>query len=284
MKPNAWQNWLSRDKYLLPLPPLEKRLLVQHVLGISAEEYIKRSPIALNETEQQQLSAFIARREAGEPIAKIIGSKPFWKDDFITSKDTLDPRPDSEWLIEALLELHPDRKKPYHILDCGTGTGCLLLSALREFPHATGTAIDQSAEALLIAQENAKCLNLSHRAAFHQHDWNLGWTINAGVLYDVIISNPPYIPTDDIDHLMDDVKIYDPKAALDGGKSGLDAYKQLFTICQNILKPDGWFVCEIGHGQHDQVVALAENQGFHFEKHWRDLGGIIRILAFKLAN
>ena len=268
----------------MSLPPLEKRLLLQHVLGISAEEYIKHSPIVLKPSEQQMLDTFITRREHGEPIAKIIGSKSFWKDEFLTNKHTLDPRPDSEWLIEALLDLYCDRDVPYQILDCGTGTGCLILSILREFPNAYGTAIDQSSQALHIAQDNATRLNLINRVEFHHHDWNLGWTIKPDMLYDIIISNPPYIPTDDINQLMDDVKIYDPRAALDGGNTGLDAYKQLFTICHTILKPEGRFVCEIGRGQEDDVEHIARQHGFHFERHWRDLSGIIRILAFTATN
>jgi release factor glutamine methyltransferase len=264
----------------LPISPLDTRLLVQHVLNISAEEYIKRTPITLSESKQQQLDALIKRREKGEPIAKIIGKKAFWKDEFITNTHTLDPRPDSEWLIEALLDEFPDRASPYHFLDCGTGSGCLILSALREFPQARGIGIDASTEALKVANTNAIKLNMAHRIEFIQQNWYFDWTVPNKILYDAIISNPPYIPTDDITGLMDDVKIYDPMQSLDGGNTGLSAYKQLFTICFPLVKHKGRFVCEIGCGQQDDVINLAREAGFQFKKHVCDLAGIIRILVF----
>ncbi len=260
----------------MTLSPLDKRLLTQYVLGLSQEDYIKRSPIALSDSQQQTLDALLARRAAGEPIAKIIGRKPFWKHEFYTNEHTLDPRPDSEWLIEAVLKHCPDTATPYRILDCGTGTGCLLLSLLHEYSQASGVGIDQSAEAIQVAQRNAESLELEKRVTFR----HLDWTRLDDSLYDVVVSNPPYIPTHYIASLMPDVQRYDPMKALDGGSDGLKAYKQLFTQLDTRLKIHGHYICEIGQGQADDVVALGRDAGFSHLDTLHDLAGIARILVF----
>lgn len=259
---------------------LDIRLLTQHVLGMSREDYIKHSPVTLTDEQQNMLDALLVRRAAGEPVAKIIGCKPFWKHEFITNAHTLDPRPDSEWLIEAVLKHVPDTEKPYKFLDCGTGTGCLLLSLLHEYPNATGLGIDQSGNAIEVAERNSEVLGLKKRASFY----HLDWTKLDKSLYDIVISNPPYIPTHDIASLMPDVQRYDPVKALDGGSDGLDAYKQLFTLLNTRLKTHGQYICEIGQGQDADIIALGKNAGFVHQDTLHDLAGIARILVFSVQK
>ena len=218
----------------------------------------------------EQLNAFISRRLAGEPVAKIIGKKGFWKDDFIVSKDVLDPRPDSETLIEAVLEKFPDKNQTLRILDLGTGSGCLLLSLLGEYQNATGVGIDISPKALAIANQNKGNKNAEFIVRDMRQDLSdLG-------LFDIMISNPPYIPTNEIQTLERDVKDYDPLLALDGGQDGLDFYRALTK--QHLATT---LFIEIGKGQESQVVPLFESQGWHFVQSWKDLGGITRVSEFK---
>ena len=219
----------------------------------------------------QELQSFIQRRLQHEPVAKIIGKKGFWKDDFIVNKDVLDPRPDSETLIEAVLEQYPNRTMPLRFLDLGTGSGCLLLSLLQEYPNATGMGIDISPKAIEITDKNKKNQN----AVFMQKDMcsdlsDLG-------TFDIMISNPPYIPTAEIETLEKDVKDYDPLLALDGGIDGLDFYR---VLAKKHLAPR--LFIEIGINQEQQIIPLFESEGWQFVKSWKDLGGITRILCFKV--
>ena len=218
----------------------------------------------------EQLNAFILRRLAGEPVAKIIGKKGFWKDDFIVSKDVLDPRPDSETLIEAVLEKFPDKNQKLHFLDLGTGSGCLILSLLGEYPDATGIGIDISEKALDIAKKNAH----TDRVHFIQRD--MRQDLSDLGRFDIMISNPPYIPTAEIATLDKDVKDYDPLLALDGGNDGLDFYR---ALSKQHLAPH--LVIEIGKGQESQIIPIFETERWHFIQSWRDLGGITRILYFQ---
>lgn len=257
----------------------DKRLLLLHALDMSPEAYARYGPQPLDAQSEARYQALLARRAAGEPVAAILGRKPFWKHDFLTTTATLDPRPESELIIEAVLEFRPDKQQPYRILDCGTGTGCLLLSLLSEYPGATGTGVELSHEAAAIAEANTTQLALADRAKIVNSDW----TSLPGMRYDVIVSNPPYIPSGDIDDLMPEVAHYDPHLALDGGDSGLTAYKDLFSILDTILETDGLFVCEIGYGQSADVTKLATQAGMAHQATKHDLDGIARTLVFTHA-
>ena len=217
----------------------------------------------------EQLNSFISRRLAGEPVAKIIGKRGFWKNDFIVSKDVLDPRPDSETLIEAVLEKFPDKNQTLRILDLGTGSGCLLLSLLGEYKNATGIGIDISEKALSIAEQN----NADKKAKLIQGD--MRQDLSDLGQFDMMISNPPYIPTAEIQTLERDVKDYDPLLALDGGTDGLDLYR---ALAKQHLAPS--LFIEIGKYQEQQIIPLFETNGWHFVQSWKDLGGITRVLAF----
>jgi len=220
-------------------------------------------------SSDEELNSFIQRRLAGEPVAKIIGEKGFWKDEFIVSKDVLDPRPDSETLIEAVLKKFPDKEVNLRILDLGTGCGCLLLSLLGEYKNATGVGLDISEKALDIAQQNSH----TDRATFIQRDMRQDLS-DLGT-FDIMISNPPYIPTAEIQTLEREVKDYDPLLALDGGPDGLNFYRTLATqhLAQNLF-------IEIGKDQETQIISLFEAGGWHFIQSWKDFGGIVRILQF----
>ena len=217
----------------------------------------------------EELNTFIQRRLTGEPVAKIIGKKGFWKDEFIVSKDVLDPRPDSETLIEAVLEKFPDKDAPLRILDLGTGSGCLLLSLLGEYNNAMGVGLDISEKALYIAKQNAH----TDRATFIQRD--MRQDLSDLGKFDIMISNPPYIPTAEIQMLERDVKDFDPILALDGGSDGLDFYRALAN--QNLAPT---LFIEIGKDQEKQIIPIFEQQGWRFAQSWKDLGGITRILYF----
>ena len=219
----------------------------------------------------------IARRLRHEPVSKIIGKKGFWKSEFITSTDVLDPRPDSETLVNAVLNYFPDKNKPYRILDIGVGSGCLLFSLLDEYPNATGIGVDISPKALAIAEQNRKGrLATLLQKDFYQADWirDLG-------MFDIIVSNPPYIPTEDIQKLSPDVRLFDPLSALDGGKDGLDAYRALAPKLSAILKNKGSVFLEIGQGQEKDVSDIFMNAGFGLIQIVPDLGGVNRILVFQ---
>ncbi|MBE6450307.1 MAG: peptide chain release factor N(5)-glutamine methyltransferase [Alphaproteobacteria bacterium] len=229
--------------------------------------------------DEKILTSFILRRKKGEPVAKIIGQKGFWTLDLAVSTATLDPRPDSETLIDAVLKQVPDKDTPLRILDLGTGSGCLLLALLSEYKKATGIGIDISQEALKIAQKNVDKY-ASDRAQLIHNSWkNEKWWDGLGK-FDIVISNPPYIPTADIPFLDKDVKDYDPIEALDGGIDGLDDYRSLSYSIENVLKKEALVFFEIGKGQETDVIKIMKEKGFTLHASYYDFGQILRVLAF----
>jgi release factor glutamine methyltransferase len=231
----------------------------------------------LEQTTEQTYLPYLTRRLAHEPLAYITGRKEFWGLTFKTSKATLIPRPDSETLITAALETFPHKNDVQNILDLGTGTGCLLLAALTEFPHAFGIGTDISPEAAALAQSNAKSLALSRRALFVTADWAAPLK---GRKFDLILSNPPYIPTATIPSLMQDVQKYEPSSALDGGLDGLTAYNAIIKSLPTLLAPAGAAILELGINQADSVQNLAQTAGFT-TKIREDLAKIPRALIIR---
>ena len=222
------------------------------------------------------IEANIRRRLAHEPVSKIIGRRGFWKSDFITTKDVLDPRPDSETIIEAVLKNYPDKGKPYRILDIGTGSGCLLFSVLDEYPNATGIGLDISEKALSVAEQNRQ----GRSATLIKADlYAASWTKDLGE-FDIVLSNPPYIPTDELSGLAPDVRLYDPKEALDGGADGLNAYRTLAQKMKGILASGGKAFLEVGQGQADTVRELGMKNGLTTPAIYRDFGGIDRVVVW----
>ncbi|HUN48946.1 MAG TPA: peptide chain release factor N(5)-glutamine methyltransferase, partial [Stellaceae bacterium] len=224
-----------------------------------------------------RLKSFVVRRAAGEPYSRIRGLREFWSLDFALSPDTLDPRPDSETLIDAALAALPDKQAPLSVIDFGTGTGALLLAFLSEYPNATGIGLDILPGAIAMAERNAVSLGLAARARFIAGDWR---AINLPPA-DVILANPPYIPDREIDTLDRAVRVFDPRAALDGGLDGLDAYRSLAPAIARNLKPEGFAFVELGAGQADAVAAICRAVGLNIAGTRLDLGGIVRCLAIR---
>jgi release factor glutamine methyltransferase len=247
----------------------EARILIEDLAGAS-------DPI--DEAAAARLNDALARRLKGEPLWRVLGAREFWGLSFRLSPGTLEPRPDSETLIDAALgHLAARRDDELRLLDLGTGTGCLLIATLREFPRASGLGVDLSPDAVATATDNADRNGVSARAAFHEGDWTAG--INER--FDLILSNPPYIGSAEIAHLDKNVREHDPLLALDGGPDGLDAYRALAAGLPGHLKPGGLAILEIGAGQEEAVVALMRQAGLRHLDSRPDLGGHIRALVFR---
>jgi release factor glutamine methyltransferase len=246
---------------------LDARVLLEHITG--AREVSPRA--------YEKYMAAIARRAEHEPVAYITGEKEFWKYRFKVAPATLIPRPDSETLIEAVLA---ECETPHMLLDLGTGTGCLLLGLLGEYPNAHGVGIDSSRVAVAIARSNARALGFSNRAKFVNKSWRDA--VPPKGEFDLIISNPPYIRAADLETLVPDVAKYEPKLALYGGADGLECYREIAAALTrwNILTSTAKILLEIGRGQSASVKKIFAATGFKFLKSFRDLAGIIRVLEF----
>jgi len=225
----------------------------------------------------KDLEAAVTRRLSGEPLSRILGENEFWGLTFALSPETLDPRADSETLVEIAL-LYMDDHAPSRILDIGTGSGCLLLSLLHERLQASGIGLDISEGALKTAQENAESLGVSDRASFQKSDC---FGALGAEKFDLIVSNPPYIPSLEIDHLMGAVRNYDPLRALDGGDDGLSFYKRIASESAPYLQKEGHIIVEIGQGQAEDVQRLFEEKGFTCVEAKKDLNHITRVLVFQ---
>jgi release factor glutamine methyltransferase len=252
---------------------LDARLLLGKALGVDGTWLFNHAADELK--EEGAFAALIERRLKREPVSLILGHREFWSLDFTVTRDTLAPRPDSETLIEAVLTEVPDRARPLSLLDLGTGTGCLLLSLLSELPAARGTGVDISPEALAVARSNAERLGLEVRTAFVLSDW---WQ-NISGRYDVILSNPPYIPSGEIGGLDPEVAQFEPLGALDGGADGLYAYRLLAAGAGKYLADQGIVAFEVGAGQAPEVASLLAGAGFSVRQVRKDLAGIERCVV-----
>lgn len=222
----------------VPDPGLDSRVLLQWAAGVEQVDLIAHGERLVAPQAQMRFEEAIARRCRREPVSQITGMREFWSLPFAVSRDTLAPRPDTESLIEGALEwidAHEGRDHAWRLLDFGTGTGCILLSLLHELPHATGVGVDMSARALEVAARNRAALELEGRARLVRGCW--GQAIDG--VFDLILSNPPYIPTRDLGKLDPEVERYEPHMALDGGMDGLDAYRDLIPDVARLLRPVG---------------------------------------------
>ncbi len=254
---------------------LELRLMLAHVLGIQPQGLIFLDEVELSPQQTQQLENILARRLRHEPLSRIFGEREFWSLSFKISPATLDPRPDSETLIEAVLKTYPDQGQTLKILDLGTGSGCLLLALLHEYPNAWGLGVDLNPAAALMALENAMRLNLAGRTSFMVGSW--GQALHAS--FDIVISNPPYIPSQDVEGLAPDVRHYDPRLALDGGTDGLQPYRIIIAGLVHQLASGGHVFFEVGHDQADDVAALLQQNKFNHIQFYQDLAGIQRVVS-----
>lgn len=259
----------------LETPELDARLLVEATLGMTQTDLLIKADQEITRAQENALEAMTLRRLQREPVSRIIGMRSFWKADFKISSATLDPRADSETLIEAVLA-NVDKEQPLAILDLGTGTGCLLLSLLQELPLAMGAGIDISAEAIGIAQQNAESLGLAHRTNFMAIDWK---KINDVKMFDVVISNPPYIALPEIAGLAPEVREYDPITALFGGLDGLECYREIAALLPRLLAKEGIVFLEIGSTQAASVKGIVGKVGLSVLQTLTDLAGHDRCLV-----
>ncbi len=234
----------------------------------------------LDAGERERIAAFLRRMLAHEPLSRILGRREFWGLDFALSKATFDPRPETETVVEAVLKELEDPGAPLRLLDLGTGTGVLLLSLLSELPNASGVGIDRIEGAAATARGNAAALGFEGRARFLVGDW--GGAVLGG--FDGIVANPPYIPTPALASLPPEVRCHDPRAALDGGADGLDAYRAIARDLPRLLVPGGIFACEVGEGQAAAVGEILAASGLLFAGAAPDLAGIPRALLARLPR
>ncbi len=254
---------------------LDARILLEHVLDVEHTYLIRYGDEMISNDVVRQYHTLLCRRIDGEPVGNILGYREFWSLNFLTNEHTLEPRPDSETLIESVLKYQPNRSVEHKILDIGTGTGCLLLSLLSEYPKATGVGVDISDPALVVAQKNASQLGLSSRVEFIKNNW----VEEVKGRFDIIISNPPYIPSVDIAHLAEDVRNFDPHLALDGGEDGLNPYRKIIPKTKSLLKEGGIAVFEFGQGQEEDIEKICADSGLQIMGFRKDLAGITRCIV-----
>jgi release factor glutamine methyltransferase len=251
-------------------PRTEARLLLAHALGVSRDATLNAEPTP---EQAATFAALVARRATHEPFAYISGRREFWSLDFEVGPGVLVPRPDTETLIEQALRLYPDRNAPLRIADLGTGSGAILVAALAEFPNATGIGFEAAPDAFAYAGRNA-ARHAGPRAEIRAVGWN-----TATGPFDLVFSNPPYIPGPDIESLDPDVAGFEPRAALDGGPDGLDAYRELAPLLPRILAPGGHALLEIGIGQGPALETLFP--GLEWGGIAPDLSGVSRCVILR---
>ena len=235
---------------------LDAQLILSDIMKIKRESLITNNKVAISEQVMEKYDIAIRRRIKREPVAYITGKKEFWSEDFTVNQATLIPRPETELLIYKAIDFF--KNKRINILDIGTGTGCILLSILKELNFSRGTGIDISSKAIETAEINSKNLNLFSRTKFKVFDLN---KYNAGK-YDLIVSNPPYIPSREIKNLSKDIIHYEPKIALDGGIDGLDLIKKIIYKSKHLLKRNGLLALEIGFNQYSKVSSILRHHRF----------------------
>ena len=264
-------------------PNLDCRLLLSKTLD-RCETLHNHQKISVSQNEIKKFKNFVQQRLSGRPVSRILNKRSFWKKEFQLNESTLDPRPDSETLIETIIEHFSEKFQLIKILDLGSGSGCLGLSLLDEYPYSEVSFFDKSEKSLEIAKINAKNFGLLERSKYISLDWNLSdWdkklmTIEKNIKFDIVISNPPYIPTMEIKTLKKEVKEHDPFIALNGGIDGLEAYRCILSKLINIVKPNGKIFLEIGKGQENQVESIAINHGLLVKKYVKDLSGVTRVI------
>lgn len=246
------------------------RLLMAHSLGIPSSRLTLETSRMLTPVEVASFEQLVQRRAKHEPVSKIIGQRHFWKNVFSTNKDVLDPRPDTETLVEHAIACGPFER----ILDLGTGSGAIIISLLSEMPNASGVAIDVSKAALSVAEQNATDLGVKERCTFRLGSWLDGLSGQ----FDLIVSNPPYISESEFEKLDADVRNWDPKAALCPGGDGLDAYREISVGLENHLLPEGRALFEIGHTQAHAVSQIFNDAGFKKINQIEDINQKIRVI------
>jgi release factor glutamine methyltransferase len=264
-------------------PALDARLIVEHFSGTRRTQAIAEPELKVAADALARIDAALRRRAGGEPVHRILGYREFYGLRLSLSPETLEPRPDTETLVEAVLpfvKAIAAREGACHILDLGTGTGAIALALLSVVPAATAVGVDIAAGALATASRNARQLGLADRFTALESDW----FEKVSGRYHVIAANPPYICSRDIGNLQDEVRDFDPRKALDGGEDGLDPYRTIATEAEGFLEPEGKIAVEIGYAQQDDVAGIFTVAGYAPVGAFRDLGGNDRVLVFQRGN
>ena len=262
---NEGINILQKNK--IANPQLDSEILLSNSIKRDKKHIILNPKEVLNSEQLGKFKSLIERRKKGEPIAYLINKKEFWKDEFFVNKDVLIPRPDSELIIEQVLKIY-SKDDQLQILDIGTGSGCILLSILKERSNFYGTGIDISKKSINVSKLNAKQLNLTNRAKFF-HSSVDNFKIGK---YDIIVSNPPYIELFNLKYLEKDVINFEPKLALSGGFDGFSEIRKVINNAKNLIKKNGKFILEIGFNQKNKVIKILKEEGFYVNKAIKDYG------------
>tara|TARA_B100000989_G_scaffold284_1_gene161 strand:- start:128 stop:1015 length:888 start_codon:yes stop_codon:yes gene_type:complete len=264
---------------------LDCRLLLSKILG-KANPVYTHEKVNISENQILNFQSLVKKRQEGKPVSRILKKRNFWKSEFIIDEETLDPRPDSEILIEAVLEHFSNNKELLKILDLGSGSGCLGLSLLEEYQDSLVSFVDISKKSLKIVKKNTLKLNLKGQLKYinldwHAHDWYTKLlNLEKNKKFNIIVTNPPYIPSSDIKLLQTEVRDFDPTLALDGGDDGLDAYRSIIPRLKNLLTPNGKIFVELGKGQEDLVSEIGFQHGLLPIQYKKDLSNIIRVIVF----
>jgi release factor glutamine methyltransferase len=260
---------------------MDARILLARAAGVDGGRISAWPEDVVSAEKSLAFNDMIVRRAANEPVGRILGERDFWRHTFKLAPDTLEPRPDSETLVEWAIDFLEDADAP-RIIDFGTGTGCLLLSALGDLPGAKGIGLDISEGAVACATENARLLEMEDQVEFRVSDWDAALDQaerEAG--FDLVMSNPPYITAAEMETLSAEVQKFDPRRALTDEGDGLAAYRVLSKVAFELTKPGGFVIFEIGRGQEKDVGQLLVEAGFVGVEYREDLGGIVRCVAAK---
>ena len=259
---------------------IDTEVILADVLKISRVNLITKQNTVLNQGQEDLFAKFIKRRKQQEPVAYILNKKEFWNENYYVDKRVLIPRPETEILIEMLLKKVKDKSKVFQILDLGCGSGCLLISCLKEFNKSLGLGIDISSLALEVAKKNIQTHKINSRAKLLKLDL---FKLDIKKKFDFILSNPPYLTSSEYRNLSKDVKDYEPKQALVGGFDGILYYKKIISFSKSSLKKNGFLALEIGDGQYKEIKKLLTNHSFRILDKYQLIDGEIRcILASKI--
>ena len=257
-------------------PELDARIILKEVLSLDDKDLILKENLNIPEEMIEKIITIESRRLNGEPISKIFKKRDFYNSTFVISNDVLDPRPETELIVE-IANNYINKNEVKNILDLGTGSGCILLSILKENRMINGLGIDLSKEAISIAKQNSKKLNLETQSNFLVSNW----MSSVNYKYDLVVSNPPYIASEDIKKLSKSVKIYDPILSLDGGDDGLNSYRLIASDLKRIISMNALIIIEIGYNQSLQVIDIFKKNDFKLIKKYNDINGLDRVLTFQ---
>ena len=259
---------------------IDSEVILANILNTTRINLITKQDITLNKEQEDLFSKLVERRKQKEPVAYILNKKEFWNENYFVDKRVLIPRPETEILIELLLKKIKDKNKAYKVLDLGCGSGCLLISFLKEMHKSQGIGVDISSNALEVAKKNIELHNLNNRAKLMRLDL---LTLHTKDKFDVIFSNPPYLSSSDYAKLSEDVKNFEPKQALVGGFNGVLYYKKIIALAQSALKKNGYLALELGDRQYRTISKLLQDHSFRILDKYQLINNEIRcILAAKM--